>query len=68
MKDIEFNVLDSMNMKLQRMDPTGALKTGLQLFGGVSNVLMLNFTFQSFEFNQKLRGSLSYILQVGLKC
>lgn len=58
---VEFTVLDSMNMKLLKPEGADSLVTNLTLFPGVSSVYPVQFSFQSFEIAQKLKGSVSYI-------
>ncbi|KAM9330592.1 AP-3 complex subunit delta-1 [Gastrophryne carolinensis] len=66
LKNMELNVLDSLNTKMQR--PEGAsvhdvIPIPFQLPPGVSNEAQFVFTVQSIVMSQKLKGTLSFIVK-----
>uniref|UniRef100_A0A7N9AZ90 AP-3 complex subunit delta-1 n=1 Tax=Mastacembelus armatus TaxID=205130 RepID=A0A7N9AZ90_9TELE len=64
LKSMEFNVLDSLNSKLQRPEGSGphdGLLVPFQLPPGVSNEARFVFTVQSIVMPQKLKGTLTFI-------
>lgn len=66
LKSMEFNVLDSLNSKLQRPDGSGphdGLVVPFQLPPGVSNEARYVFTVQSIVTPQKLKGTLTFIVK-----
>uniref|UniRef100_A0A673A153 AP-3 complex subunit delta domain-containing protein n=1 Tax=Sphaeramia orbicularis TaxID=375764 RepID=A0A673A153_9TELE len=66
LKSMEFNVLDSLNSKLQRPDGSGphdGLTVPFQLPPGVSNEARFVFTVQSIIMPQKLKGTLTFIVK-----
>lgn len=66
LKSMEFNVLDSLNSKLQRPEGSGphdGLVVPFQLPPGVSNEARYVFTVQSIVMPQKLKGTLSFIVK-----
>ncbi|KAM4629666.1 AP-3 complex subunit delta-1 isoform 3-T3 [Polymixia lowei] len=66
LKSMEFNVLDSLNSKLQRPDgssPHDGLTVPFQLPPGVSNEARFVFTVQSIVMPQKLKGTLTFIVK-----
>ncbi|KAJ4942981.1 hypothetical protein JOQ06_005493 [Pogonophryne albipinna] len=66
LKSMEFNVLDSLNSKLQRPEGSGAhdaLSVPFQLPPGVSNEARFVFTMQSIVMPQKLKGTLTFIVK-----
>ncbi|KAF3834837.1 hypothetical protein F7725_027395 [Dissostichus mawsoni] len=67
LKSMEFNVLDSLNSKLQRPEGSGAhdgLTVPFQLPPGqVSNEARFVFTMQSIVMPQKLKGTLTFIVK-----
>ncbi|KAM3876027.1 AP-3 complex subunit delta-1 isoform 2-T2 [Diretmus argenteus] len=66
LKSMEFNVLDSLNSKLQRPDGAGphdGLTVPFQLPPGVSNEARFVFTVQSIVMPQKLKGTLTFIVK-----
>ncbi|KAM9797246.1 AP-3 complex subunit delta-1 isoform X8 [Syngnathus typhle] len=66
LKSMEFNVLDSLNSKLQRPEGAGAhdgLTVPFQLPPGVSNEARFVFTVQSIVMPQKLKGTLTFIVK-----
>lgn len=66
LKSMEFNVLDSLNSKLQRPEGSGphdGLIVPFQLPPGVSNEARYVFTVQSIVMPQKLKGTLSFIVK-----
>uniref|UniRef100_A0A7N8X0T3 Adaptor related protein complex 3 subunit delta 1 n=1 Tax=Mastacembelus armatus TaxID=205130 RepID=A0A7N8X0T3_9TELE len=67
LKSMEFNVLDSLNSKLQRPEGSGphdGLLVPFQLPPGVSNEARFVFTVQSIVMPQKLKGTLTFIAKV----
>lgn len=63
---MEFNVLDSLNSKLQRPEGSGphdGLVVPFQLPPGVSNEARYVFTVQSIVMPQKLKGTLTFIVK-----
>uniref|UniRef100_A0AAQ6AGN3 AP-3 complex subunit delta domain-containing protein n=1 Tax=Amphiprion ocellaris TaxID=80972 RepID=A0AAQ6AGN3_AMPOC len=67
LKSMEFNVLDSLNSKLQRPEGSGphdGLTVPFQLPPGVSNEARFVFTVQSIVMPQKLKGTLTFIVKV----
>uniref|UniRef100_A0A3B5LR25 AP-3 complex subunit delta-1 n=1 Tax=Xiphophorus couchianus TaxID=32473 RepID=A0A3B5LR25_9TELE len=67
LKSMEFNVLDSLNSKLQRPEGSGphdGLVVPFQLPPGVSNEARFVFTVQSIVMPQKLKGTLTFIVKV----
>ncbi|XP_063056682.1 AP-3 complex subunit delta-1 isoform X2 [Engraulis encrasicolus] len=65
-KSMEFNVLDSLNSKLQRPEgstPHDGLTVPFQLPPGVSNEARFVFSVQSIVMPQKLKGTLSFIVK-----
>ncbi|XP_057181598.1 AP-3 complex subunit delta-1 isoform X2 [Triplophysa rosa] len=66
LKSMEFNVLDSLNSKLQRPEGAGphdSLTVPFQLPPGVSNEARFVFTVQSIVMPQKLKGTLTFIVK-----
>ncbi|KPP70590.1 hypothetical protein Z043_110569, partial [Scleropages formosus] len=66
LKSMEFNVLDSLNSKLQRPDGAGphdGLSVPFQLPPGVSNEARFVFSVQSIVMPQKLKGTLTFIVK-----
>ncbi|XP_058494121.1 AP-3 complex subunit delta-1 isoform X8 [Solea solea] len=66
LKSMEFNVLDSLNSKLQRPEGSGphdSLTVPFQLPPGVSNEARFVFTVQSIVMPQKLKGTLTFIVK-----
>uniref|UniRef100_A0A673MS21 AP-3 complex subunit delta-1 n=1 Tax=Sinocyclocheilus rhinocerous TaxID=307959 RepID=A0A673MS21_9TELE len=66
LKSMEFNVLDSLNSKLQRPEGAGAhdsLTVPFQLPPGVSNEARFVFSVQSIVMPQKLKGTLTFIVK-----
>ncbi|KAM6962726.1 AP-3 complex subunit delta-1 [Aplochiton taeniatus] len=66
LKSMEFNVLDSLNSKLQRPEGAGphdGLSVPFQLPPGVSNEARFVFTVQSIVMPQKLKGTLTFIVK-----
>uniref|UniRef100_A0A8D3CZU3 Adaptor related protein complex 3 subunit delta 1 n=1 Tax=Scophthalmus maximus TaxID=52904 RepID=A0A8D3CZU3_SCOMX len=66
LKSMEFNVLDSLNAKLQRPEGSGphdGLTVPFQLPPGVSNEARFVFTVQSIVMPQKLKGTLTFIVK-----
>uniref|UniRef100_A0A3Q3R8W4 AP-3 complex subunit delta-1 n=1 Tax=Monopterus albus TaxID=43700 RepID=A0A3Q3R8W4_MONAL len=66
LKSMEFNVLDSLNTKLQRPEGSGphdGLAVPFQLPPGVSNEAQFVFTVQSIVMPQKLKGTLTFIVK-----
>ncbi|MEQ2279545.1 AP-3 complex subunit delta-1, partial [Ameca splendens] len=66
LKSMEFNVLDSLNSKLQRPEGSGphdGLVVPFQLPPGVSNEARFVFTVQSIVMSQKLKGTLTFIVK-----
>uniref|UniRef100_A0A1A7X7S9 AP-3 complex subunit delta-1 n=1 Tax=Iconisemion striatum TaxID=60296 RepID=A0A1A7X7S9_9TELE len=66
LKSMEFNVLDSLNSKLQRPEGSGphdSLTVPFQLPPGVSNEARFVFTVQSIIMPQKLKGTLTFIVK-----
>ncbi|KAF7702997.1 hypothetical protein HF521_022004 [Silurus meridionalis] len=66
LKSMEFNVLDSLNSKLQRPDDAGphdGLVVPFQLPPGVSNEARFVFSVQSIIMPQKLKGTLTFIVK-----
>ncbi|XP_046905403.1 AP-3 complex subunit delta-1 isoform X2 [Hypomesus transpacificus] len=66
LKSMEFNVLDSLNSKLQRPEGAGphdSLTVPFQLPPGVSNEARFVFTMQSIVMPQKLKGTLTFIVK-----
>uniref|UniRef100_A0A8B9HR75 Adaptor related protein complex 3 subunit delta 1 n=1 Tax=Astyanax mexicanus TaxID=7994 RepID=A0A8B9HR75_ASTMX len=66
LKSMEFNVLDSLNSKLQRPDGAGphdGLVVPFQLPPGVSNEARFVFSVQSIVMPQKLKGTLTFIVK-----
>ncbi|CAG5861347.1 unnamed protein product [Menidia menidia] len=66
LKSMEFNVLDSLNSKLQRPEGSGphdGLTVPFQLPPGVSNEARFVFTVQSIVMPQKLKGTLAFIVK-----
>uniref|UniRef100_A0A672K3T2 AP-3 complex subunit delta-1 n=1 Tax=Sinocyclocheilus grahami TaxID=75366 RepID=A0A672K3T2_SINGR len=66
LKAMEFNVLDSLNSKLQRPEGAGAhdsLTVPFQLPPGVSNEARFVFSVQSIVMPQKLKGTLTFIVK-----
>ncbi|XP_029005396.1 AP-3 complex subunit delta-1 isoform X5 [Betta splendens] len=66
LKSMEFNVLDSLNSKLQRPQGSGphdGLVVPFQLPPGVSNEARFVFTVQSIVMPQKLKGTLTFIVK-----
>uniref|UniRef100_A0A8C2ZJ46 AP-3 complex subunit delta-1 n=1 Tax=Cyclopterus lumpus TaxID=8103 RepID=A0A8C2ZJ46_CYCLU len=66
LKTMEFNVLDSLNSKLQRPEGSGphdGLSVPFQLPPGVSNEARFVFTMQSIVMPQKLKGTLTFIIK-----
>ncbi|XP_048039048.1 AP-3 complex subunit delta-1 isoform X2 [Megalobrama amblycephala] len=66
LKSMEFNVLDSLNSKLQRPEGAGphdGLTVPFQLPPGVSNEARFVFSVQSIVMPQKLKGTLTFIVK-----
>nr|XP_057930314.1 AP-3 complex subunit delta-1 isoform X3 [Doryrhamphus excisus] len=66
LKSMEFNVLDSLNSKLQRPEGAGphdSLTVPFQLPPGVSNEARFVFSVQSIIMPQKLKGTLTFIVK-----
>ncbi|XP_077964610.1 AP-3 complex subunit delta-1 isoform X6 [Gasterosteus aculeatus] len=66
LKSMEFNVLDSLNSKLQRPEGSGphdGLTVPFQLPPGVSNEARFVFAVQSIVMPQKLKGTLTFIVK-----
>ncbi|XP_048107635.1 AP-3 complex subunit delta-1 isoform X4 [Alosa alosa] len=66
LKSMEFNVLDSLNSKLQRPEgatPHDGLTVPFQLPPGVSNEARFVFSVQSIVMPQKLKGTLTFIVK-----
>ncbi|XP_051979909.1 AP-3 complex subunit delta-1-like isoform X4 [Xyrauchen texanus] len=66
LKSMEFNVLDSLNSKLQRPEGAGphdGLTVPFQLPPGVSNEARFVFSVQSVVMPQKLKGTLTFIVK-----
>ncbi|KAG7488217.1 hypothetical protein MATL_G00030130 [Megalops atlanticus] len=66
LKSMEFNVLDSLNSKLQRPEGSGphdGLPVPFQLPPGVSNEARFVFSVQSIVMPQKLKGTLTFIVK-----
>uniref|UniRef100_A0A1A8HDF1 AP-3 complex subunit delta-1 n=2 Tax=Nothobranchius korthausae TaxID=1143690 RepID=A0A1A8HDF1_9TELE len=66
LKSMEFNVMDSLNSKLQRPEGSGphdSLTVPFQLPPGVSNEARFVFTVQSIIMPQKLKGTLTFIVK-----
>uniref|UniRef100_A0A8C5AXT3 Adaptor related protein complex 3 subunit delta 1 n=1 Tax=Gadus morhua TaxID=8049 RepID=A0A8C5AXT3_GADMO len=66
LKAMEFNVLDSLNSRLQRPDGAGphdGLTVPFQLPPGVSNEARFVFTVKSIVMPQKLKGTLAFIVK-----
>ncbi|KAJ8419020.1 hypothetical protein AAFF_G00005190 [Aldrovandia affinis] len=66
LKSMEFNVLDSLNSKLQRPEGAGphdGLPVPFQLPPGVSNEARFVFSVQSIVMPQKLKGTLTFIVK-----
>ncbi|KAG9343232.1 hypothetical protein JZ751_014211 [Albula glossodonta] len=66
LKSMEFNVLDSLNAKLQRPEGAGphdGLTVPFQLPPGVSNEARFVFSVQSIIMPQKLKGTLTFIVK-----
>ncbi|TKS74559.1 AP-3 complex subunit delta-1 [Collichthys lucidus] len=66
LKSMDFNVLDSLNSKLQRPEGSGphdGLTVPFQLPPGVSNEARFVFTVQSIVMPQKLKGTLTFIVK-----
>ncbi|XP_075943964.1 AP-3 complex subunit delta-1 isoform X2 [Anarhichas minor] len=66
LKSMEFNVLDSLNSKLQRAEGSGphdGLTVPFQLPPVVSNEARFVFTVQSIVMPQKLKGTLTFIVK-----
>ncbi|UYV70621.1 AP3D1 [Cordylochernes scorpioides] len=71
MKDLEFNVLDTLNTKLLRNNMTNGtdgIKVPFQLPAGSSSEGQFMFSVEQVVVGQKLRGTLSYILQSDKWC
>uniref|UniRef100_A0A8C8J8X6 AP-3 complex subunit delta-1 n=1 Tax=Oncorhynchus tshawytscha TaxID=74940 RepID=A0A8C8J8X6_ONCTS len=65
-KSMEFNVLDSLNSKLQRPDGAGphdGLIVPFQLPPGISNEARFIFSVQNIMMPQKLKGTLTFIVK-----
>uniref|UniRef100_A0A8C7S9K5 AP-3 complex subunit delta-1 n=1 Tax=Oncorhynchus mykiss TaxID=8022 RepID=A0A8C7S9K5_ONCMY len=65
-KSMEFNVLDSLNSKLQRPDGAGphdGLIVPFQLPPGISNEARFIFSVQNIVMPQKLKGTLTFIVK-----
>uniref|UniRef100_A0A4W5QNV7 AP-3 complex subunit delta-1 n=1 Tax=Hucho hucho TaxID=62062 RepID=A0A4W5QNV7_9TELE len=65
-KSMEFNVLDSLNSKLQRHDGAGphdGLTVPFQLPPGISNEARFIFSVQNIVMPQKLKGTLTFIVK-----
>ncbi|XP_010870059.2 AP-3 complex subunit delta-1 isoform X2 [Esox lucius] len=65
-KAMEFNVLDSLNSKLQRPEGAGphdGLTVPFQLPPGISNEARFVFSVQSIVMPQKLKGTLTFIVK-----
>ncbi len=69
-RNLELNVLDSLNSKFQRPPSTGgyseqsAVKVPFALPAGLQNESQFTFSVQSLTQPQKLRGTLTYMLEV----
>ncbi|XP_064185903.1 AP-3 complex subunit delta-1 [Anguilla rostrata] len=66
LKSMEFNVLDSLNAKLQRPEGAGphdGLTVPFQLPPGVSNEARFVFSVESIVTPQKLKGTLAFIVK-----
>ncbi|XP_056614470.1 AP-3 complex subunit delta-1 isoform X2 [Triplophysa dalaica] len=66
LKSMEFNVLDSLNSKLQRPEGAGphdSLTVPFQLPPGVSNEARFVFSVHSIVMPQKLKGTLTFIVK-----
>ncbi|KAM4808513.1 AP-3 complex subunit delta-1 [Rhinophrynus dorsalis] len=66
LKNMEFNVLDSLNTKMLRPEGTSVhdgIPVPFQLPPGVSNEAQFVFTVQSIVLPQKLKGTLSFIVK-----
>ncbi|XP_026091857.1 AP-3 complex subunit delta-1-like isoform X3 [Carassius auratus] len=66
LKSMEFNVMDSLNSKLQRPEGAGphdSLTVPFQLPPGVSNEARFVFSVQSIVMPQKLKGTLTFIVK-----
>uniref|UniRef100_A0A8C9VAF8 AP-3 complex subunit delta-1 n=1 Tax=Scleropages formosus TaxID=113540 RepID=A0A8C9VAF8_SCLFO len=66
LKSMEFNVLDSLNSKLQRPEGSGphdGLTVPFQLPPGVSNEARFIFSVQSIVMPQRLKGTLTFIVK-----
>ncbi|XP_018418675.1 PREDICTED: AP-3 complex subunit delta-1 isoform X3 [Nanorana parkeri] len=66
LKNMEINVLDSLNTKMQRPEGASAhdgIPVPFQLPPGVSNEAQFVFTVQSIIMPQKLKGTLSFIVK-----
>ncbi|KAG5847815.1 hypothetical protein ANANG_G00130200 [Anguilla anguilla] len=66
LKSMEFNVLDSLNAKLQRPEGAGphdGLTVPFQLPPGVSNEARFVFSVESIVMPQKLKGTLAFIVK-----
>ncbi|XP_014674955.1 PREDICTED: AP-3 complex subunit delta-1-like [Priapulus caudatus] len=61
-KQLDFNVLDSLNTKLIRGDQCDGVKVPFQLPAGSSNQGQFAFTVQTINHPQKLRGTLTYFI------
>ncbi|XP_055778455.1 AP-3 complex subunit delta-1-like isoform X2 [Salvelinus fontinalis] len=65
-KSMEFNVMDSLNSKLQRPEGAGphdSLTVPFQLPPGISNEARFIFSVQSIVMPQKLKGTLTFIVK-----
>uniref|UniRef100_A0A914VDM2 AP-3 complex subunit delta n=1 Tax=Plectus sambesii TaxID=2011161 RepID=A0A914VDM2_9BILA len=64
-RQIEFNVLDSLNTKMLRdpAAPQGALKVPFNLPQGVSNEHVFRFAVEAINVPQKLRGTLTFLVE-----
>uniref|UniRef100_A0A4W5MUG7 AP-3 complex subunit delta n=1 Tax=Hucho hucho TaxID=62062 RepID=A0A4W5MUG7_9TELE len=70
-KSMEFNVMDSLNSKLQRPEGAGphdSLTVPFQLPPGISNEARFIFSMQSIVMPQKLKGTLTFIVKVSWSC
>ncbi|XP_038048656.1 AP-3 complex subunit delta-1-like isoform X1 [Patiria miniata] len=66
LKSLDFNVLDSLNTRLIRVDLTSqheGVKVPFQLPPGMTNEGQFAFTVKSITMAQKLRGTLTYMLK-----
>ncbi|KAJ8378563.1 hypothetical protein AAFF_G00238680 [Aldrovandia affinis] len=66
LKSMEFNVLDSLNTKLQRPEGAGphdCVTVPFQLPPGVSNEARFVFSVQSIVMPQKLKGTITFIVK-----